>query len=195
MAKSPRRRSSSPRNKINKNQAQTGYVDHKFSELLDVATGVWWSMGTLAFSAVTEHRALYFVYFVDMVKEQFVCKECKEHFNAYVTEHPVQNEIFSNDQFISTGCFIWYWKAHNAVNTIKKSGSKTQVSYEDAVKFFSDQLEGKGCSTCLVNNSSQPTSEAKPPTQEIIMEPKSQPANLKHSNHKNSPFKISYTTF
>lgn len=182
--------------------------NHSFKELLDVATGVWWTMGTLAFEATTPYRAGHFGYFIDLVGEQFICLECRDHFKTYIKAHPLQDEILDiKDQFLPEGCFRWYWKAQNAVNKFKKFGSHDQIPYHEAKDFFQKQSKGEGCTSCMVspsqtnsstssytNSNSNSYIENQPNTSQLNIQPQTK-NELLNSGENMKRVKISYTSF
>ena len=119
---------------------------HSYSNLLDVATGVWWMLETNAYHANTPAKAACFRWQVGNVAKYFVCKECREHFQTFLSEHPLEKYITDLDgNFISQGCYIWVNEAHNNANILT---GKVIVPLHEGMEFQRKQSEGEGCDNC-----------------------------------------------
>lgn len=129
---------------------------HDYHNLLDVGTGVWWMMETIAFNANTPERFASFSYDVDIVARNFVCQECKEHFQKFREEKPLENFMLKpSGEFDTLGAYRWVWMAHNNANRIT---GKSSLPLDQALEFQQKQAQGESCTSCSVSSSSTSSS-------------------------------------
>lgn len=146
--RSPRR---SPRGSRSLHRRKERENRHDYHNLLDVGTGVWWMMETIAFNANTPERFASFSYDVDIVARNFVCQECKEHFQQFREEKPLENFMLKpNGEFDALGAYRWVWMAHNNANRIT---GKPSLPFDQALEFQQKQAQGESCTSCSVSSS------------------------------------------
>lgn len=126
-----------------------------------VGPGVWWLIHTYARDSIDEQKVNKFIEFMNFLRENFACKNCRKHINQYMTLHPFDDlKQLKNQEGRLIGMFKWAWLFHNAVNT--RIG-KSYIEWETAVNMFYHDTE-----VCSKN-----CEEADTPSEKITELPKS----------------------
>lgn len=110
-----------------------------------VGPGVWWLIHTYAKEAINSPTIEKFIEFMNFLRENFSCKNCRKHINEYMETHPFNDLIkLKNSEGKLIGMFKWAWLFHNAVNT---RIHKPYVEWETAVDMFYNETEvcSKNC--------------------------------------------------
>lgn len=93
-----------------------------------VGPGYWSAIHKISADAKDEQSKAFFVNYMDYIRNNFPCSECKSHINEYMSQHPIQPYLSKED-----GCFRWAWEFHNTVNRRLK---KREVPWEEATKIY-----------------------------------------------------------
>jgi hypothetical protein len=97
--------------------------------------GVWYSLHTLAINARTKSRKKEFITIVVILRDNFKCMVCRNHWREYMDTHPIEEyfdvlDSHGND----VGMFKWTWIFHNHVNA--RLG-KPHMDYQTAYNLYS----------------------------------------------------------
>jgi len=116
--------------------------------LQGVGTGTWWTLETIAYHTDTAEKLGYFAHTVEIIANNFVCVECKEHFQQFIQLNPVDKYILDyRHKFNRYAAFQWIWEAHNNANELT---GKIKVSYHDALSYQEKLASGEACENCSV---------------------------------------------
>lgn len=110
-----------------------------------VGPGVWWLVHTYAKDSIDTQKIKKFIDFMNFLRENFSCKNCRKHINQYMDLHPFDDlKNLKNQEGRLIGMFKWSWLFHNAVNT--RIG-KPYIEWETAVNMFYNETEvcSKNC--------------------------------------------------
>lgn len=94
--------------------------------------GLWFMLHLNAAHAKTDIQKRAFIEQVRTLGEFFPCENCKKHFAKYISEHPITDAQYLNQE---DGLFRWTWEFHESVN--KRLG-KPSVSYTEALSNFTN---------------------------------------------------------
>lgn len=103
-----------------------------------VGPGVWWVIHSLAKQAIDPKSITRFIDFMNFLRDNFSCKNCRKHIQEYMKLHPFNDFIGLEDNGRKIGMFKWAWLFHNAVNT--RIG-KPYVEWETAFDMFYNEIE------------------------------------------------------
>ena len=85
--------------------------------------------GKSPFPMYHKEERLYLVRFFQALGKMIPCPSCKEHYDVYLKEHPVDKELIEMP-YEAIGPFVqgWFWELHNWVN---ESHEKPVFAYEN----------------------------------------------------------------
>lgn len=118
------------------------------------ASGTWYSLHLLGKRAIDLEKKKACLEFINSLREEFFCLNCRNHFNEFCERHPPPNIHNSN----SKDFFKWTVDAHNNAN---KLTGKSNMSYDDAEYLYYD-LDSICTVGCGEENNTQNVTPPKP---------------------------------
>lgn len=100
-----------------------------------VGPGIWYTMHSMAYYAQNPPDAFRFAQWIRWLSITFPCLTCREHFQLYLKNNPIDlsNQEYYKGRRISL--FKWTWKFHNTVN---RRLNKPIVTWEAAYKPYDE---------------------------------------------------------
>jgi len=123
------------------------------SDPVRIGPGIWISMHTEAYVAVTDPLKISFETNVNASCDNFRCKKCQPHFRKFIDSHPFHKYWnITDSKGRDIGFFQWTWELHNEVNEML---GKYKPSLEEAYNYYSDNTIG-ACFDCGEKNTVNP---------------------------------------
>ncbi len=123
-----------------------------FSDPKIIGPGIWFKMHLDAVYAITDSTKSTFIHNINILCDNFKCKNCQDHFRKFITNNNLIDYWNIKDNNGSDiGFFKWTWELHNQVNRFL---GKYEPSLEEAYKYYSNVDSGV-CFDCGDNKSSE----------------------------------------
>lgn len=110
-------------------------------------SGIWYCLHMKSYKIKDVRDVRAFLKFVEELREELPCDDCRIHMNKYCDEHRPENKWkktykLKNGREVN-GLFYWSWKFHDAVN---KRIKKKRISLDEAYEIYSKKEScGKAC--------------------------------------------------
>ncbi len=127
-------------------------MDHNHQSLEKEGSGTWYSLHLHGKSATDVESKKACSHFVKILREEFFCLNCRNHFNDYCLRYPLPNIYNSGPKDF----FYWTVDAHNNANRLT---NKPIFSYQEAENLYYENTNNNHiCMSCNGIQPSPPTS-------------------------------------
>lgn len=122
--------------------------------------GNWYTIHKMAYEAQNEIKKRRFWDYIEFLRNNFSCKQCRQHMQNYINDNPIASYWDRKDKNgREYGMFEWSWRFHNAVN--KRLGKTTIDNMNDAMKMYMEETLDKCTAACAGEQSKSLSSKTK----------------------------------